>query len=147
MSDTSEPSPSSRFPLTPRQIRLRYLTWILLAVIAVMIAFGVLHPMFRMTPPAALTTHPSTLPAPKVQAIRQAFALKLLLIGVYWATCVVLTLILPVFAWLYTREIQLQELMARRDFWREASGHKHGDAELPHESPGRANSADGHSAE
>jgi hypothetical protein len=122
MSDTTEHKKPARFPLTPRQLRLRYLTYILLAIIAAMIAFGMLHPAFRMTPPAALTDRFHTVPTPQLTAVRKAFALKLLFIGIYWATCVVLTLLLPIFAWLYTREIQLQELMARRDFWREVSG-------------------------
>ena len=142
MPDTSESNAVQRFPLTPRQVRLRYLTWILLAVIVLMIAFGVLHPVFRMTPPAALTDHLNTIPAPRLRAIRQAFALKLLLIGIYWATCLIFTLMLPVFAWLYAREIRLQELMARRDYWRDLSGKQAPGADRDESGPEMSDSTD-----
>jgi hypothetical protein len=124
VSDSDGNQTPARLPLTPRQIRLRYSTWIVLAVIVVMIAGGMLHPFFHMKPPAALVRHPPALPPREIRAIKQAFAAKLLLIGLYWATCVLLTLLLPVLAWLYTREIHLQELMARRDIWREVAGRK-----------------------
>lgn len=124
MSDSSVSQTPPRLPLTPRQIRLRYLTLIVVGVIILMIVAGVLHPFFRMTPPAALTDRVHPLPAPELRVIRRAFAAKLLVIGLYWAACMLLTLLLPIFAWLYTREIHLQELMARRDIWREVAGNK-----------------------
>jgi hypothetical protein len=127
--DSVENQRPARLPPTPRQLRLRYMTWIVLGVIVLMIAVGMLHPFFHMKPPAALVQRPPALPANELRAIKQAFAAKLLLIGLYWAACIVLTLLLPVFAWLYTREIHLQELMARRDIWREVAGKRGQDSE------------------
>lgn len=118
MYDTTKSKVPARFPLTIRQRRLRYLTAIVLVIIALMIVFGAFHPAFRMTPPSALTDPLHPIPAPQVNVIRHAFAVKLLFIGAYWAACIVLTLLLPVFAWFYTQDIQMQELMARRDIWR-----------------------------
>ena len=131
MSEPKEPNRRLVLPLTPRQIRLRYLTYIVLCVIAVMIVVGFTHPFFNLTPPSALTDHLHPQPPDVLKPIRKAFAAKLMLIGGYWSVCVVLTLLLPVMAWLYTRDIQLQELMARRDIWRDISDPKkdpaHGD--------------------
>lgn len=129
MSDSNGDQAPARLPLTPRQIRLRYLTVILLGIIVLMIGVGMSHPFFHMKPPAALMQRPPTLPASELRAVKQAFAAKLLLVGLYWAACVLLTLLLPVFAWLYTREIHLQELVARRDIWREVAGGKRGGPE------------------
>ena len=143
MSDTTQPEIPRRFPLTPRQRRLRYMTVIVLGLIALMIAFGVLHPFFRMTPPVALTDGSLHAGSPELRALRRAFAAKLLLIGLYWGSVVLLTLLLPVFAWLYTREIHLQELMARRDIWHEVSGRSREPSAGPDstDSPGQNRSA------
>ena len=118
MSDDTQPRGIAPLPLTPRQRRLRYLTVIVLAVIATMFVVGMTHPFFNLTPPPALTDAAHPLAPAVLKTTRNAFAVKLLMIGVYWAACILLTLFLPVFAWLYTREIRIQELIARRDIWR-----------------------------
>jgi len=122
MSDPTESKARLILPLTTRQIRLRYLTIIVLCAIGVMIVVGFTHPFFSLTPPAALTDHLRSQDPAVLKPIRKAFAAKLLMIGSYWAVCIVLTLLLPILAWLYTRDIQIQELTARRDIWRELSG-------------------------
>ncbi len=129
MSDNAEFRIPARFPLTLRQRRLRYLTYIVGGVIAVMIVVGFTHPFFNMTPSTALADPAHSLAPAALKSMRKAFAAKLLLTGVYWAVCILFTLLLPIFAWLYTREIQLQELMARRDIWRDVSGRNRASAE------------------
>ncbi len=96
-----------RFDLTPRQRRLRTLTWFVLATVIAMTAFGIYHPAFHRTFPAILT-----------EELRRALVVKTMLVASYWTVCLLLVLTLVVFAWLDMREIRLQLLTARRDMWK-----------------------------
>src|SRR5689334_8594148 len=123
MSESSAPKVAP-FTVTHRQRRLRQLTVIVLLFIGAMIVLGFTHPFFNLRPPAALSAPPGTVDSARLKVVRHAFAAKLLIVGIYWAFTFFLALLLPIFAWLYSREIRLQEAIARRDIWREVADRK-----------------------
>ncbi len=101
-----EPSPPS-FGLSPRQRRLRVTTAILLGAVASMIAFASFHPFFRFHHVAPVT-----------KQIKNAIALKALLILGYWTVCFGLVLAMLVVAWLDIREVRQRLAQAERDILR-----------------------------
>jgi hypothetical protein len=105
------------FELTPRQRRLRTLTVILLAVILVMLTVAIFHPFFHPTAPQVLT-----------ERVRRAIAIQGIFILSYIAVIFTLAVGLIIIAWLYTREIRLQLLMAQRDIWKDIVD-RHGESQ------------------
>lgn len=106
-----EPVPPARmtlFALTPRQRRLRVVTLLLLAAIAMMIIFAMTHPFFRIEPPPTITP-----------TVRKALAVKGLMILGYWTVCLALTMGLILMAWLDLREIRRKIVMAQHDIWKD----------------------------
>ncbi|HXG23099.1 MAG TPA: hypothetical protein VNJ09_00985 [Chthonomonadales bacterium] len=108
MSDPVTPARMPLFTLTPRQRRLRVVTLLLLAAIAMMIIFAMTHPFFRFELPPTITP-----------AIRKALAVKGLIILGYWTVCLALTMGLILMAWLDLREIRRKIVMAQRDIWKD----------------------------
>jgi hypothetical protein len=108
MPEPESPLWMSFFTLTPRQRRLRVWTLLILAVIAMMIIFAMVHPFFRLQPPLTVTP-----------TIRKALAVKGLMILGYWTICLALTMSLILLAWLDLREIRRKILMAQRDIWKD----------------------------
>ena len=96
------------FILTIRQRRLRLLTGVILAVIAILIIISYVSPFFHPIAPAITT-----------DKIRRAFKVQALLIWCYYSFCFLMTFSLVIIAWLYTREVRYQMLMARRDIFRD----------------------------
>ena len=98
------------FILTIRQRRLRMITGIILAIIAVMIIVSLISPFFHPAAPAIMT-----------EKVRRAFKVQAMIIWFYYSICLLLSFSLVIIAWLYVREVRLQLLMARRDIFREMS--------------------------
>ena len=105
---SAEDSGPDPLALTPRQRRLRVVTVIILAAVILMIAVGLIHPFFRPTRPEVLTDQ-----------IRRAIQAKVLIVGLYWISCALLTSSLFILAWLDLREVRRKLLLARRDMWKD----------------------------
>ena len=94
--------------LTPRQRRLRVLTFVILAAVLTMLVIGLTHPFFRPTRPPVMT-----------EQIKRAIQAKVLIVGFYWISCALLTTSLFILAWLDLREVRKKLLFARRDMWKD----------------------------
>ena len=107
MDESSNP-PADRFSLSPRQRRLRVITLLILVGVILMIVVGLTHPFFRPVRPAVLTPR-----------IARALKVKILIIGLYWISCSLLTASLFLMAWLDLREVRRKLLRARREMWKD----------------------------
>jgi hypothetical protein len=108
MTESQTPRRIARFPLSPRQRRLRIYSFVIIGFIAAMIIFAMMHPFFRPSHPPVLT-----------EAVRRALVVKTLFIMGYWTICFLLLFSLLIIAWLYTREIMRQLMVERARIWRE----------------------------
>jgi hypothetical protein len=105
-----------------RQRRLRVLTALVLALIVVMVTFGLSHPFFRsvggagvraLARQAVVARRVGTPVARSAERARRAVAVRLAFIGAYWSVCFMLSGVLLVLAWLDVREIRRKLLAAR----------------------------------
>jgi polyferredoxin len=123
MSEESDSSvPTQKFDLTPKQKRLRTLTFAIMLFIAAMLVFAVSHPFF----------HPHR-PPHMPETVRKALAVQGILILGYYTLCFILALSLLVIAWLYLRDVRIQLALAQRDMWRQIADN----AKNPEDSPER----------
>ena len=102
MSDQEDNYKPDPFAPNLRQQRLRVITYIIIGIIAVMLFVSVVHPFFHPTPPAVMT-----------EKIRRAFKVQVLMIWLYYSTCLLLSFLLIIIAWLYTREVRFQLINER----------------------------------
>src|SRR5947209_7510504 len=107
MDESSNP-PADRFSLSPRQRRFRIITVLILVGVIIMIVVGLTHPFFRPVHPPILTPR-----------IARALKVKILIIGLYWISCSLLTASLFLMAWLDLREVRRKLLQARREMWKD----------------------------
>ena len=105
--ESEQPKPDI-LALTPRQRRLRVLTFVILAAVLIMLVVGLTHPFFRPTRPPVMT-----------EQIKKAIQVKILMVGFYWISCALLTTTLFILAWLDLREVRKKLLLARRDMWKD----------------------------
>ena len=105
--ESEQPKPDI-LALTPRQRRLRVLTFVILAAVHIMLEVGLTHPFFRPTRPPVMT-----------EQIKKAIQVKILMVGFYWISCALLTTTLFILAWLDLREVRKKLLLARRDMWKD----------------------------
>jgi hypothetical protein len=106
--ETGSESIPARFELTPRQQRLRTLTFAIMFFIGAMLVFAMTNPFFHPHRPPHLT-----------ETARKALAAHGLLILGYYTICFILALTLLVIAWLYLRDVRVQLALAQRDMWRQ----------------------------
>ncbi|MGC8667611.1 MAG: hypothetical protein ACP5VE_05805 [Chthonomonadales bacterium] len=102
--------PQVRFRLTPRQRRLRWISAIILVVVAGMIVFGATSPLFHPIHPAVLTP-----------LVRRQIKVRILFVGFYWIVCSLLASLLFLLAWLDIREVQRTLYAARKEVWQDAA--------------------------
>jgi hypothetical protein len=109
MSEESVPDLTpAKFDLTPRQKRLRTLTFAIMFFIGAMLVLAMTNPFFHPHRPPVLT-----------ETTRKALAAQGLLILGYYTICFILALTLLVIAWLYLRDVRVQLALAQRDMWRQ----------------------------
>lgn len=102
------------FNLTPRQRRLRTISAIVICFIAAMLFIGLTSPFFHPHIPAVITPH-----------LRKAFAVRSLIILIYWFVCFILASSLILLAMLDLREVRKKLAMTRRDIWRDIADETH----------------------
>ena len=107
MDSPAQPS-TDILALSPKQRRLRAVTLVILTMVIMMVVAGATHPFFR----------PAGRPPVMTERIEQAIKVKILMIGFYWITCLLLTTTLFILAWLDLREVRRKLLLARRDMWK-----------------------------